>query len=102
MVKFLILIAVFFGLPLYLFIKFIKGKAINQKNSSWKGKLINKEQSELEEEDSSYAKDTYTLFFETVEGNQVKINVPKNIYDDLNIGDKAEKGEGKLYPNKIG
>ena len=96
----ILLIFIFFVLPVYLFIKFVKGKAVGQKNSFWEGTLVDKEHLEYEDEDSAYTKDLYTLHFETTEGQKVKINVAKNVFDNWKKGDKAKKVEGKLLPEK--
>lgn len=95
----LFILVVFFS-PVFFFIKFLKNKGIKQKKSSWEGKLADKKHLEYEDDDSSYTKDIYTLYFETIEGEKIKINVPKKIYDDWEIGNKAKKTEGKILPEK--
>jgi len=97
---FLIIVLAIIILPIVLFFKSKKSKNTKQKASSWKGRLINKDHTEWEDESSSYTKDRYTLYFETDSGNKVEINVPKDVYDTWNIGDKAEKTEGELLPKK--
>jgi hypothetical protein len=97
----ILLIFIFFVLPIYLFFKFIKGGINKRKNSFWEGTLIDKEHLEYEDEDSAYTKDLYTLHFETTEGQKVKINVAKNVFDGWEKGDKAKKIEGKLLPDKV-
>jgi hypothetical protein len=98
---FLIVVLIIFVSPLFLFLKLIKGKAAKQKKSSWKGKLVDKKQLEWEDEDDPYPKHLYTLYFETTEGEQIKINVAKKVFEDWHVNDKAEKTEGKLLPEKI-
>jgi hypothetical protein len=97
----ILIVLIIFLLPLFLFIKIIKGKTVKQKKSSWKGKLVDKKHLEYEDDDSSYTKDLYTLYFETIEAEQIKINVSKKVYEDWEVNDKAEKAEGKLLPEKV-
>jgi len=84
MTKFLLFL-IFIFLPVFLifklFLKLTKGKTLEQKKSFWKGKLIDKEHLEYEDDDSSYSKDLYTLYFETEEGKKIKLNVPQKIYE---------------------
>lgn len=103
MIKILLifLILVIFVSPLFLFVKLITRKAVKQKKSFWKGKLVDKKHLEYEDDDSPYTKDLYTLYFETSEGEQIKINVSKQVYENWKVGDKAKKTEGKLLPEKV-
>jgi len=82
------------------FIKSAKKRVVEQKGSFWKGKLIDKEHLEYEDDDSPHTKDLYTLYFKTDEEKPIKINVPKKIFDLFNINDQAEKKVGELYPEK--
>lgn len=63
--------------------------------------LIDKKLLEYEDDDSPYTKNLYALFFETVQGEQVKSNVLIKVYEDWKVGDKAEKTDGKLLSEKI-
>jgi len=99
MIKTLLVLAVFFS-PVYLFLNFLKKKKKNQMGSFWKGKLVDKEHLEYEDDDSSYTKDLYTLHFETDEGKTLKMNVPKSIFEQYNIGEKVKKKVGVMYPEK--
>lgn len=92
--------AIFFS-PVFLFIKMVKKRGLKQKESSWKGKLVDKKHLEYEDDDSSYTKDLYTLHFETTEKEQIKINVSQKVYDSWEINDRAEKTKGKILPEKI-
>jgi len=77
-------------------------KKINrQKESSWKGKLTDKEHVELDNDEGPYSKDVYTLYFETNEGKKIEINTTKDVYDKWKVGDKARKIKGETYPQKI-
>jgi len=84
-----------------LFIKFLSKKTKQRRASSWKGKLVDKDHTEYEDDDSSITNDLYTLYFETDKGEKIKLNVLKNIYDEFKVGDKAEKETGQLNPKKI-
>ena len=96
----LFVLAIFFS-PVFLFIKMVKKRGLKQKESSWKGKLVDKKHLKYEDDDSSYTKDLYTLYFETTKKEQIKINVSQKVYDSWKVNDKAEKIEGKLLPEKI-
>lgn len=94
----------FFIVPvivIVLFIKHLTKKGKQRRASSWKGKLVDKDHTEYEDDDSSTTKDLYTLYFETDEGEKIKLNVLKDIYDEFKVGDKAEKETGQLNPKKI-
>ena len=78
---FLIVVLVIFGLPVLLFVKFVKNKSTKQKESSWEGKLVDKKHSEWEDDDSPYTKDLYTLYFEATDGKKINLNVAKDVYD---------------------
>ena len=96
----LILLSIFFS-PLFLFIKILKNKKNKQKVSSWEGGLEDKEHLEYEDDDSSYTKDIYTLYFKTTKNEKIKMNVTKKVYDTWKIGEKAQKEDGKMLPEKI-
>ncbi len=97
----IIVVLVIIGLPIYLFIKGASKRVAKQKASSWEGKLVDKEHIEYEDDDESYTKDVYSLYFETNEGEKVKINVTKDIFDKWEKQDKAKKITGEKYPKKI-
>jgi len=96
-----LIILVIFLLPVYLFIKSAKKKVTKQKESSWKGRLVNKEHLEYEDDDSAYTKDLYTLYFQTDEGKEIKMNVSQKIYEGWEKGDKAQKTEGERFPKNL-
>ena len=97
---FLLIFLAIFIVPIVLFVKWVKTKKENQKASSWKGKLVDKEHAEWEDEDSPYTKDLYTLRFKTDDGKDVKINVARDEYDKWEKGDGAVKKAGELLPVK--
>jgi hypothetical protein len=97
----LLVILIIFALPIFLFIKHVSKKTIKQKESAWTGKLIDKEHVEYEDDDSAYTKDLYTLYFNTVAGKKVKINVSKEEFEKWEKGEKAEKTAGSSLPQKV-
>ena len=98
---FLLFFVILPGSLIYLFFKIIKKRAAKRKETSWKGKIVDKKYEEYEDEDGSIPDVVYTLFIQTDSGEKIKINVPKKIYDDFKKGDKAEKKKGELHPEKI-
>ena len=90
---FILLIVGFFALV----IKLVK----KGKDSFWKGELIDKKYVEGEDFDTEVKKDYFTLIFKTDEGKQVKVGTSKKIYDEYQIGDRAEKKKGDFHPQKI-
>ncbi len=98
---FLFIVLIVFGLPVFLFVKGIKKKNIKQTESAWEGKLVKKEHEEWEDERSPYTKDSYTLYFETNDGKRVNINVPRDVYDKWEEGDKAKKVAGEKLPEIV-
>jgi len=56
---------------------------------------------EWEDDDSSYTKDLYTLYFETNDSKKVDINVEKSLYDQWEIDNKAKKVSGEPWPQKV-
>lgn len=103
MIKLLLIlvILIIFISPFFVFIKLVKGKIAKQKKSSWEGKLVDKKHLEYEDDDSSYTKDVYSLYFETSGDKKIKINVAEKVFNQWKIGDKAKKIEGELLPQKL-
>ena len=71
--------------------------------SSWKGVVVDKLYNERRGsfEDSHKTEQFYTLVFKIENGSQIKIAVSKAMYDDYQIGDKAEKKSGDLWQKKV-
>jgi len=91
----------FFGVLILGFFTLIFKLIKKGKNSSWEGKLVDKDHIEVDDDDSSYKKDYYSLVFETKEGKKIKVGVTKKVYGEYKIGDKAKKEKGKFHPEKI-
>lgn len=87
--------------PIALFFKLVTGRVKKQKQQSWQGKLKDKEHLEYHDDDEAYSKDLYTLIFETNNHQEIKLHAPKKIYDQWQVGDKAQKKTGELYPEKL-
>jgi len=90
-----------FAFFVFLFFSFIVKGIKKQKASEWKGELIDKTHAEVDDDDSPYTKDYYTLIFKTTEGKKIKVGVTENIYNEYQIGDQAEKIPGELRPRKV-
>jgi len=71
------------------------------KKLAWKGTLIDKMHKTKDEYDSNRVNHFYTLVFKTEEGKDIKVGVSKEMFDDYNIGDKAEKKSGEFWQKKI-
>lgn len=67
-----------------------------QKQSSWKGELVDKDKRQDEDRP-----DTYHLKFRTDSGKTVKMQVGKAFYDQYAVGDRFEKSRGDYTPRKI-
>jgi len=98
---FFLVILVVIGIPVYLFLRNSKKRYNERKASAWKGKLVDKQHSEWEDFDEKHTNTADTLFFQTTDGQQVKINVLPNIYAAWEIGDSAEKVAGEPLPRKL-
>lgn len=80
----------------------VVGKLISSgKKMAWKGTLIDKMHKTKDEYDSNRVNHFYTLVFKTEEGKDIKVGASKEMYDDYNIGDKAEKKSGELWQKKV-
>ena len=97
---FLFLLALF-AFFAFIFIKLVSKKIKKQKASAWTGKLIDKTHVEIDDNDSSFTSDHYTLVFQTDAGKKVNVAVSLKIYNDYKIGDRAEKVPGELRPRKL-
>jgi len=97
---FIIVVLVIFGLPVFLFIKRASKRGAKQVASFWEGELVDKKHLEYEDDDESYTQDVYSLYFKTSGNEKVRINVPKEIFDKWEIGQKAKKSTGEKYPQK--
>jgi len=73
-----------------------KGKAM-----AWKGTLVDKLYKTGQDIDSDRVTHFYTLVFKTDDGKELKVGTSKQMYDSYEIGDKAEKKAGELWPKKI-
>jgi len=71
--------------------------AYRQKQSAWKGVLLEKFMSEGDDD----SVDQWFVVFKTDAGKKVKMNVGKGFYDQVNVGEKYEKKKGDYVPVKI-
>ena len=99
----MIIFFLFFGALIIGFLVVV-AKVINRgRKSAWKGvvvdKLFNERRGSFE--DSHKMEQFYTLVFKIENGSQIKIAVSKAMYDDYQIGDKAEKKAGDFWQKKV-
>lgn len=81
---------------------FVVLKLISRSKASfWRGELIDKKHLQRREMDSKRINDFYTLIFKTDEGKQIKVGVSREVFNQYQIGDRAEKPKGKLFPKKL-
>jgi hypothetical protein len=71
------------------------------KASSWRGELIDKKHLQRREMDSNRLNDFYTLIFKTEGGKEIKVGVSREVFNQYQIGDRAEKPKGKLFPERL-
>jgi hypothetical protein len=99
----IVIFMVIFGLLIVGFLSLV-GKIIYQgRKSAWKGVVVDKIHNEKRgsfEEDKEISQ-FYTLVFKTDEGKQIKIAVAKSMYDEYEIGDRAEKKSGEMWQKKV-
>ena len=88
----------FMGLAFFAFIMKLINKA---KKGSWSGTLIDKIHQTGEDIDSGEETNFYSLVFQTDANKKVKLAVSKKLYDQFQIGNLAEKPNGKIWPRKI-
>ena len=95
---FFVIFAVLAGGFLLLVFKLVmKGRAM-----AWKGELVDKVYKTSEDYDNPHkVNQFFTLVFKTEDGKTMKVGTSKEVYDSYNIGDKAEKKSGELWPKKI-
>lgn len=98
----IIVFLIFFGILILGFFSIVI-KLINRgRKSAWKGVVIDKLYNEAEDfDDSSKTNHFYTLVFQVENGQQIKVGVSKTMYDDYQIGNRAEKKSGDFWPKKI-
>jgi hypothetical protein len=71
--------------------------------SSWKGVVIDKSLNERRDSDNHHKMNRfYCLIFKTDDGKTMKIAVTGQMYNDYNIGDRAEKKSGARWMEKVG
>lgn len=96
----IIFFAIFASLIIGFLLVIIK-LVLKGKKMAWKGTLIDKMHKTKDEYDSDKVTHFYTLIFKTEEGKEIKVGTSKEIYDGYEIGNKAEKKSGELWPKKI-
>ena len=90
----------FFGLIILGFLILVFKLLKKSKNDEWKGTVVDKKVITRRDEDGDL-KAFYSLIFETETKRTVKIAVNQEVFNQYQIGDKAEKPKGKFFPVKI-
>jgi nitrogen fixation protein FixH len=93
---FLIFISLIIG-----FLLVVVKLVLKAKKSAWQGIVVDKIYKSNRDFDTNYIKHYYTIVFEVAKGKTIKVGVDKKTYDNYQIGDKAEKKSGELWPKKI-
>jgi hypothetical protein len=97
----LIFFLIFAGLVIGFLVIVVKLVSKGRK-MAWQGTLVDKMYKTREDYDSKRINHFYTLVFKTEEGKEIKVGTSQEVYDTYNIGDRAEKKSGELWPKKIG
>ncbi len=90
-----------FLIPFILVILLILKLLKKAKDSSWEGKIVDKDVTVIEDFDSGRESNNYILLVDLGNGKRKKVAVRKSLYDDCAIGDRLEKPKGTLIPRKV-
>jgi hypothetical protein len=97
----LMMFFVFFFLPIGLFV-FILSKFLKKaKGDAWEGEVVDKLINEKRDSDSNRMERYYTVVFKTTKGEQRKMAVTADDYNNWQPGDRMKKEKGKMYPVRI-
>jgi hypothetical protein len=83
------------------FLILVIGLVSKGRKMAWRGTLIDKLHNTKDEFDSNKVNHFYTLIFKTDQGKVIKVGVSMEMYEDYNVGDRAEKKSGELWQKKI-
>ena len=72
---------------------------VKGKNQSWRGRIVDKNENEVEDEGrvSTY----YSVTVELEDGKERKIAVDSKKYNEWKVGDQLEKKKGETWPQKV-
>lgn len=91
-----------FVVPLILVIFLIIKLTNKQKQTAWKGSIIDKKYVRREDPThENHQEDIYSIVYRTDEGQQVTLGVSGPYFDQFKIGDRVEKRKDELLPVKI-
>jgi len=82
------------------FVGVLAWRSIFQKQSAWRGKVIDKIFSKGHEDGGSGVEDQYKLVCQTTDGKKVTIGVLQDEYGDFEIGDNVVKVKGEYSLKK--
>ena len=93
----------FFGVLVVGFLTLVAKLISRGRKASWKGVLVDKvhNQKRGSFEDSKKIENFYVLVFKTDDGKEIKVGVSKSMYDEYQVGDKAEKKSGDFWQKKV-
>ena len=97
----IIIFFVFFAIMAGGFLLIVIKLLFKGKKDAWVGELVDKTHTTYQDIDTDEDKDLYTLIFQTATGRQIKYGTSKHVYDDYQIGDRAEKVSGKFHIQKL-
>ena len=97
----IIIFFVFFAIMAGGFLLIVIKLLFKGKKDAWVGELIDKVHNTYQDFDTDEDKELYTLVFKTSAGRQIKYSTSKQVYDDYQVGDRAEKVSGKFHIQKL-
>lgn len=97
----MIIFFLFFASLVIGFLVIVVKLAAAGRKMAWKGILIDKMHKTKDEYDSNRVNHFYTLVFKTDDGKEIKVGASKEMWDQYNVGDRAEKKSGEFWQKKI-
>lgn len=73
-----------------------------RQQSSWKGTVVDKIHEDEYSDENGSTPERFKIVCKTDQGKKVTAEVYPKTFADFQIGDKAEKKKGALFPLKIG
>jgi lipopolysaccharide export LptBFGC system permease protein LptF len=84
------------------FIGFVIKLALKQKNSFWKGEVIDKKHNQVRDNKNPHKMNNfYYLVVKTEEGREMKVGMSVQMFDKFAVGDKLIKPKGEVFPKKL-
>lgn len=99
----MILFFAFFALLIIGFLALVLKLAKKGKDSFWTGVLMDKQHNVKDVDDDGIHKKEhyYSLIFKTDDDKRIAVGVAPQIYNQWQVGDRAEKKKGEFWPKKI-